>query len=245
MPNVTWNVDQWNADQSWSHHGEEWSEPWGGSEAQWFGSLYPRLRAFLPARNVLEIAPGHGRWTRYLLGMSDDYIGVDLNPSCIEICQRRFGGVGAARFAVNDGYSLSAVGDGTQDFTFSFDSLVHAEIDVLEAYIPEIMRILRPGGVAFIHHSNLAEGSVSHGEHDHSRARSVGATGVADIIAIAGGTPIIQEVINWRGAGLIDCLTTFRRGGGEAGPVLTNDHFNTEAEIIRRFHSPYHMLTAR
>src|SRR6266550_6857049 len=50
----------------WKDAGEEWSAPWGTSAAQWFGAILPRVRAFLPAETILEIAPGFGRWTYYL-----------------------------------------------------------------------------------------------------------------------------------------------------------------------------------
>ena len=55
----------------------------------------------------------------------------------------------------NDGKSLAMVPDGSVDFAFSADSLVHAEADALEAYVHELARTLSPDGVAFIHHSNL------------------------------------------------------------------------------------------
>jgi hypothetical protein len=45
---------------------------------------------------------------------------------------------------------------GSVDFVFSFDSLVHADAPTLEAYLRELTRVLRPGGVAFLHHSNMA-----------------------------------------------------------------------------------------
>jgi hypothetical protein len=42
---------------------------WGGSEPQWFGSLYPRLHRFLPARAILESLQasdgGHSSFFRY------------------------------------------------------------------------------------------------------------------------------------------------------------------------------------
>jgi hypothetical protein len=47
------------------------------------------------------------------------------------------------------------------DFVFTFDSLVHAEINDIEAYLSELSRKLSQDGVAFVHHSNLAEHRVS------------------------------------------------------------------------------------
>ena len=50
----------------------------GRERREWFGSLYPRLARFLPAENVLEIAPGFGSWTKFLTSAATHFIGVDL-----------------------------------------------------------------------------------------------------------------------------------------------------------------------
>lgn len=135
--------------------GEEWSEAWGGSEAQWFGCLYPRLHRFLRVGNLLEIAPGFGRWTHYLLVyVQGRYTGVDLSQACVEYCKDRFSGFSNTAFLVNDGLSLDNVEDGLFDLVFSFDSLAHTNLDVHQNYIPQILRKLTQNGVAFIHHSN-------------------------------------------------------------------------------------------
>ena len=67
MPELDWNKAVFDGNYDWRQGGEEWSAPWGGSEAQWFGSLYPRLHRLLPAGRILEIAPGFGRWTKFLI----------------------------------------------------------------------------------------------------------------------------------------------------------------------------------
>ena len=58
MPDVIWNKANWEKHYNWSQRGEEWSAAWGSSEAQWSGTLLPRLRQFLPTKSVLEIAQG-------------------------------------------------------------------------------------------------------------------------------------------------------------------------------------------
>lgn len=47
------------------------------------------------------------------------------------------------------------VADSSVDFAFSFDSLVYVEAEVLKGYLTELARVLKPDGVAFLHHSNL------------------------------------------------------------------------------------------
>jgi ubiquinone/menaquinone biosynthesis C-methylase UbiE len=88
---------------------------------------------------------------------------VDLSPRCIETCARRFRDSAHIEYCVNDGMSLAVTGDQSVDFVFSFDSLVHAEMDVIVAYLREIKRILRPAGAAVIHHSNLGQYRAPHG----------------------------------------------------------------------------------
>ena len=50
----------------WQQQGDEWSEEWGGTEAMWGATILPRIRTFVPAASILEIAPGYGRCTQYL-----------------------------------------------------------------------------------------------------------------------------------------------------------------------------------
>ena len=86
MPSIEENVYKWNEDYSWQSGGEPWSAPWGSSSAQWYGCIYPRIQRFLPAPTILEIAPGFGRWTEFLLSHCDTLIGVDVAPKCVEAC---------------------------------------------------------------------------------------------------------------------------------------------------------------
>ena len=71
------------------------------------------------------------------------------------MCRERFAGAPHIEYHVNDWKSLEMVPDGAIDLVFSFDSLVHAERDVLEAYLAQLGRKLKPDGIGFIHHSNM------------------------------------------------------------------------------------------
>lgn len=243
MPDLAWNKLTWNGQYDWQGRGEEWSRKvWGSSEAQWFGSLYPRLHRFLPAASVLEIAPGFGRWTHFLLkDTRSHYLGVDIAEEAIHYCRDAFRQHPHARFEVNDGRHLVAAEESAYDLVFSFDSLVHAELDVLGGYIPEILLKLRPTGVAFIHHSNWAESPES-GEPLHYRAASGSASAVDELIRQAGGHVMIQECISWGKGRLIDCLTLFCRSDASAKPGtyrFENTAFMEEARLIRETQLPY------
>lgn len=154
MPTIAENLESWSQ-YDWTKKGDEWSQQFGGTEALWSLVLYPRIKHFLPARRVLEVAPGYGRCTQFLLPLCQSLVGIDICENCVQHCQARFAAARHAQFRLNDGVSLAAVPDGSVDFAFSFDSLVHAEKDVLEGYLSELRTKLSVDGVGFFHHSNL------------------------------------------------------------------------------------------
>ena len=159
MVSVNYNKKWWGQDYDWSEAGDEWSRPWGGPDAQWYGSLLPRVHRFLPTGQVLEIACGFGRWTQFLKDQCEGLTGVDLSEKCIDACRERFADDSRLRFLTNDGTTVPEVADASIDFIFSFDSLVHVDQETIAAYLREFRRVLKPEGAAFIHHSNLGGSS--------------------------------------------------------------------------------------
>ena len=256
MPTIMDNRSHWGREYEWSLQGDEWSKPWGGAESQWFNSIFPRIHAFIPARTVLEIAPGYGRWTRYLKDHCQQLILVDLSEKCIAMCKESFSSYPHIAYHVNDGRSLSMIADGSIDFAFSFDSLVHAEADVLEAYINELAIKLKSNGVGFIHHSNLGEYRLRRSlkrriplnfkllmtkklglNYYHWRAPSVTASLFESYCEKAGLRCFSQELINWRGQLLLDAFSLFTRKGSiwdRPNRVLRNRDFMREADYISK-----------
>jgi len=244
MDNVKFNAEYWGAKYDWSRAGEEWSARWGGSKAQWATTLYTRIGPWLPAPTVLEIATGYGRWSEFLIPLCDRFIGVDLSEPCVRACQARFSAIEKAQFFHNDGRSLGCVEDGTVDVVFSFDSLVHASLDVLSSYVPAILQKLNRSGVAFIHHSNLAE-VLDRAPNDNGRADDVSCDMVRSLVESNGGKILIQEKIGWRNHEVCDDgITLFGRAdayGGCETVLLENPDFSRAAEYVKKYHSPYHL----
>jgi SAM-dependent methyltransferase len=240
----------------WIQAGEEWSEPWGGSAAQWFGSILPRIYACLPADKILEIASGFGRWSCYLKEHCRHLDLVDPAVECIDACRSRFAADAHVNCHVNDGRSLDMIPNGSIDFVFSFDSLVHVRREILEAYVAQLANKLTQEGRGFIHHSNLGEYAsslsrrarklVSRGNivgSDHQRDAEMTAELFRGICQQNGLECVGQELVNWRGRRLIDCFSTIARKDSKWKPVsapIRNPHFMLEAKLIRRRsrHSP-------
>jgi SAM-dependent methyltransferase len=257
MATIDENCAVWNTDHDWTQQGEEWSEPWGGSESQWRWTLLPRISAFLPAATILEIAPGFGRWTHYLKDLCDHLTVVDVSARCIQACTERFVADSHISYYTNDGKSLAMIPEGSIELAFSVDSLVHAEADALEAYLHGLARTLTPDGVAFIHHSNLGAyrryfslttriPRMSLGKNllvraglidpDHWRGLSMSASLFATYARNAGLQCIGQEIINWgRSRRMIDCFSLATRPTSKwARPnrVVQNPNFMREANYV-------------
>ena len=171
----------------------------------------------------------------------------DLAANCVEHCRRRFAHRPGLVFEVNDGLTLPMIADASIDFAFSFDSLVHAEADVMASYARELARVLKPSAIAFLHHSNL--GGVQHSSWDelnrrlagaayseHMRARSMSAAGMRQLVEQAGMSCVQQELVSWGYVWPlgIDCMSTILRSPGRSCHVFENMNFRAEAAAAKR-----------
>jgi ubiquinone/menaquinone biosynthesis C-methylase UbiE len=250
----------WNNVYDWSRYqGDEWSARWGGPDVQWYWSIYPRIRQHLPAATVLEIGPGHGRWSGYLRSHCQRLILLDLSERCIHACRERLGEDDGIAYKVSDGKTLYGVEDGSVDFAFSFESLVLAEADVLAAYLRELDRVLTATGTAFLHHSNLGAYPAYFRfkdmvpkkmrrplkragllDYDEMRAPSVTAAWFEAEVAKAGLICLSQELIPWGGKRLIDCFSVIARGPAQRpNQIFENPGFIKRAFEIQRLSRLY------
>jgi len=247
MPSIETNRDNWNDPANWLRHGEEWSDAWGGTESMWYGSLLPRIAPFLPTGHLLEIACGHGRVTAQLLPHCERYTGVDLAPNCVAICAQRFADQQKARFLGTDGRSLVGIADASIDFAFSWDSLVHAEQDAMHGYMHELARVLRPGGNAWLHHSNMAAHGDGNGglsmPNRHWRASTVSAALLRQWATTAGIEVAAQEIVQWGGPVDSDCFSWLRKPPSGAAPRVCREarhpDFNAELAHFRHLAQLY------
>src|SRR2546421_4520070 len=145
---ATLNREIWNH-WDWEGRGDEWT-----LSPEWKESLVRLvLRKYIPTgKTVLEIGPGAGRWTEFLLPMSASLIGVDISQKCVDLCREKFRAGGNAKFLVTPGNSLEGAADQSVDAIWSFDVFVHIDIQDVAGYVREFRRVLRPGGVGVVHH---------------------------------------------------------------------------------------------
>jgi ubiquinone/menaquinone biosynthesis C-methylase UbiE len=259
MATVNENINIWNKDHDWKRAGDEWSDDWGGTDSEWYFTILPRIHSYVPAGKILEIAPGFGRWTQYLKDLSGGLIAVDISEKCIDSCKQRFSTCSNIEYHVNNGTSLDMIADDSIDFVFSFDSLVHAEEDVIKAYLKQLSKKLKNNGAGFIHHSNIGQYKTFFSlnnkiiwrlpvavkrllcglgileDQDHLRAYSMTAEKFKLYAQEAGLECVSQEMIGWNTKRQIDCLSVFKKSGNRNAvtKVIRNTRFPQEIRYVR------------
>ena len=152
------NLKVWDREYTWPRNGDEWDgqarlcgrpyEAWKRSLVETF--IAPHVSA---STTVLEIGPGHGRWSKEIVERCRKLVLADLSPSCLEFCRGLFGDREQVAYVATDGRSLPGVGDASIDFIWSYDVFVHIEPEVVADYLAEMRRVLVPGGRVIVHHA--------------------------------------------------------------------------------------------
>ena len=135
----------------WSRGGEEWNV-----SEEWKQALIDDvLDRWIPSGGtVVEIGPGAGRWSEALAARTTRLILVDVSERPLHLCRQRFGPAGNVEYVLSSGHDLAGIASGSVNGLWSFDVFVHiAPLDVA-AYLSEIARVLMPGGIAVVHHSD-------------------------------------------------------------------------------------------
>lgn len=232
MPDIAWNKKVWDAAYLWPKDGDEWSE-----QAEFCGVPYEKwkdqlIRTFMlphirPESTVLEIGPGHGRWSAQILPRvpRGNLWLADLSRSCIEYCRKRFSDDPPApddtarvlgtknknvQYHVTGGRDLPFCGASKVDFVWSFDTFVHIEEPEVRAYAKELHRVMKPQSMGVIHHP----GNPTAEQRQNGCRSQVDSRKFAAILA-ENSLHVIRQVSEWGdGCNLKltgDALTIFAR----------------------------------
>jgi SAM-dependent methyltransferase len=135
-------------DNGWQNSAQAWVAELGDRGD--FGRRYvldpvmlPRAIARAP-RNALDVGCGEGRFCRMLEARGIDTVGVDPTPALISVAQTR----DARGTYVQATAERLPFREGAFDLVVSYLSLI--DIPDVETAIPEMARVLRPGGTLLI-----------------------------------------------------------------------------------------------
>jgi len=133
----------------WSDGGEQW-----GNGEEWKAAVVANVMdRYIPrGKTVLEIGPGSGRWTEYLVPRAQRLILVDVSETALEICRSRFGDASHVEYCLVRDKGLDFIAPCSIDAVWSYGTFQVLNTHDIQQYVSEIERILKPGGVAVIHH---------------------------------------------------------------------------------------------
>ena len=127
-------------------------------------TLREEYRRFAPGTDTrrltaLEVGCGPGR---LLVPLSEDFgeiHGVDVSGGMVELARKNLAAVPHAHVGQNSGSDLSAFGDQSIDFCYSFAVFQHIpESQVVWSYLREICRVLKTGGLMKVQVNGLPQG---------------------------------------------------------------------------------------
>jgi ubiquinone/menaquinone biosynthesis C-methylase UbiE len=127
-------------------------------DTQWRGVIWPIIHD-CDFTHVLEIGCGQGRNAAFYSRLAKRVTLIDVNEIALEGCRRRFAATPGCSFAfvLTRGNKLDGVADGSVSLVYCWDTMVHFDRLIVRDYMREIARVLKPGGHAFLHYSNLGE----------------------------------------------------------------------------------------
>jgi SAM-dependent methyltransferase len=136
-----------------------WFSERGRHDAEWFKSLAAKHGLATP-RDLLDWGCGCGRiarwWAPEVVAAGGRFTGSDLNPQLVAWCAANLPG----RYLRNRLRPPFKLPSGSLDLVYALSVLTHLTEPVAKAWLAEVARVLRPGGLALLsfHDEDYAEG---------------------------------------------------------------------------------------
>lgn len=155
-------------------YGLEWGDPEVVDPLRYVRDHF--LRPYVsPETTVVEIGPGGGRWTRYMLDAKQIYA-IDYHQELLDELKSNIDSVRIV-FLKNDGYNFPNVPNESVDFVFSFGTFVHLDMDIIDRYLQNMKPLLKPESNVVLHYSDktkpLAKMNPSFSENDPDQMRNL------------------------------------------------------------------------
>lgn len=207
LDTVKTDAFHWGAATADSYHGKAASH----MEAQWNVLIGPILAKYpINYRRTIDFAAGYGRNTQKLLEAGAEHVTmVDVNPECISQLELRFPRDRTTAI-LNNGFDLSGLDTSAFTFLYTFDAMVHFDLEIVLSYVDEFARVLEPKSYAFIHHSNYTSnpgGDFRQNPH----WRNFMSADIFKHVALRSGFSVDQQTIFSWGEPDNDCITVLRR----------------------------------
>jgi len=174
------------------------------------GTIYRTLFNELDLACVIELACGHGRHAEVIASQCNKLCVIDVHDENISFCRQRLGDLPNIDFIVGNGMSFDGVADASVSAIYCYDAMVHFSPDLVESYLADSFRVLKPGGKVLLHHSNYDAPLDRHyGQNPHARNHMT--FGLFSALAEKAGLQITESVaIDW-GVANLDRVSLLRK----------------------------------
>lgn len=186
--------------ESWTHI--FWSD----------SSLFRKLFDQLDLQSAVELACGHGRHAERCASACGRLILVDVFESNLQRCRSRLAQHGNIGYLIGNGYDFTGIESGQVTAIYCYDAMVHFSPEIVETYLNDAARILKPGGKMLLHHSNhpTPPGIVHYGQNPHARNHMTYDL-FRDLAQQAGLTIVESHSIAWGGVADLDRISLLIR----------------------------------
>jgi len=182
-------------------------------DPQWRDMIVPALAGIdIDMSQCADFACGRGRNTVKLLKEGAGHVTmIDVNPQNIDYVRAHVCVPGKATAVLTNGLDLAPLEDGLFTFLYTFDAMVHFDVEIVFAYIREFHRVMRPGAVALMHHSNF-DGRPGSDFRDNPHLRNYMTAALFRHVATRRGFDVLrQNVFSWGELTDGDCITVMRK----------------------------------
>jgi len=197
-------------------------KPWDGSPyydnaERWIHVFWDEKTVFrtlferLDLTATLELSCGHGRHAEQIAARTQNLTLVDIHVDNLNFCRERLRSFPSIKYVEGNGYDFSAIESESITAIYCYDSMVHFSPDIVGSYLKDSIRILKPGGMALLHHSNFDAPLDKHyGQNPHARNHMTQA--LFREMADAAGLAVRESVVmKWGGIEDLDCLTLLQK----------------------------------
>ena len=153
-------------------YGQEWGDPNEHPSLRQIRDQFIQPYINLDA-TALEIGPGGGRWTRYLLSFRRVFV-IDLHQELLDELAKKFRAPHLTAIC-GSGTDLPGIAPNSIDFFFSYAVFVHLDPPEIERYLRALFPIAKESANLVIHYSDMrkreAAERVGYAENDPDRMR--------------------------------------------------------------------------
>jgi len=165
----------------------------------------------LDLTSVVELACGHGRHGAQMVARAGRLVMLDIIEENLDRCRERLKPAGNVEFLKGNGKDFQPIPSGSATGIYCYDAMVHFSPDIVEAYLTDTARILKPGGKALFHHSNYGAAPERHWlDNPHCRNHMTVRL-FLELVEKAGLKLVETRVFDWGSFPDLDAVTLLRK----------------------------------